>query len=91
MTTVYFFGANKPFGFLSNWAYSPFEYESVEFTDMEQYIMYCKADLFGDDEMCEKILKSPNPKTSKALGRKVRGYDDKRWNEELHDIIYWAF
>ena len=40
---------------------------------MEQYMMAGKAELFGDQEIREQILKCSDPKQIKALGRKVRG------------------
>ena len=41
---------------------------------MEQYMMAGKAELFGDSEIREQILKCSDPKQIKALGRKVRGF-----------------
>lgn len=46
-----------------------------------------KARLFGDLEILEQILKAPEPKTAKALGRKVRGFDDQLWKANARRIV----
>lgn len=54
---------------------------------MEQYMMAGKAELFGDQEIRERILKCNNPKEIKALGRKVRGFDQKVWDRFKYAIV----
>ena len=62
--------------------------KELEFFNSEQYFMWMKAITFGDDEIAEEILKKgKNPKTAKALGRKVKNYDDKVWNEKRFDVM----
>ena len=46
-----------------------------------------KARLFGDEEYLEEILVAPSPGAAKALGRKVRGFDDARWVEVRSQIV----
>lgn len=58
------------------------------FYNSEQYFMWMKAVTFGDETMAEQILKfGANPKTAKALGRKVANYDDKVWNEKRYQVM----
>lgn len=62
--------------------------KELEFFNSEQYFMWMKAITFGDEEIAEQILeKGKNPKTAKALGRKVKNYDDKVWNEKRFDVM----
>jgi hypothetical protein len=50
--------------------------------------MYIKAITSGDTEIAEEILaKGKNPKVAKALGRKVKNYDDKVWNERRFEVM----
>lgn len=92
MSTIYFYRETGPYGFLSNWAHSPFKitYSNKDirsFHNMEQYIMYMKALLFHDFEMASHIYETSNPKTVKALGRKVRNFKEEIWNLHLNVII----
>lgn len=51
----------------------------VQFSSMEQFLMFCKAMLFGDIEIAQKILAEENPQAQKLLGRMVKNYDDAEW------------
>ena len=53
----------------------------------EQYMMAGKAELFGDQEIREQILKCNDPKQIKALGRKVRNFDQKVWDKFKYAIV----
>lgn len=79
-------------GWPSNWHPSIFtaEYEGKEheFHNAEQYFMFVKAKTFGDDEIAERIIKDgKDPKVAKALGREVKNYDDKVWNEKRYQVM----
>lgn len=50
-------------------------------------MMYHKGILFGDTETAEEIMVADTPKKQKALGRKVKGFDDKTWNEHRERIV----
>ncbi|MDQ7134598.1 NADAR family protein [Staphylococcus aureus] len=65
----------------SNFFKCQFELKGLKFDSSEKAFMYSKAMLFGDKEIAEQILKSKSPKECKRLGRKVRGFDEKLWNE----------
>ena len=49
--------------------------------------MAAKAELFGDSEIQEQILKCSDPKQIKALGRKVRRFDQKVWDKFKYAIV----
>jgi ribA/ribD-fused uncharacterized protein len=51
-------------------------------------MMAKKAFLFGDDEILEKIMEESDPKRIKALGRKVKNFDEKIWNLWSSEIVY---
>lgn len=54
---------------------------------MEQYMMAEKAGLFEDQEIREQILKCDDQKQIKALGRKVKGFDQKVWDNFKYSIV----
>ena len=50
-------------------------------------MMHKKALMFNDLESAEKILNSKNPKEMKALGRKVKNFDNSVWDKKKFDVI----
>ncbi len=72
---------------LSQWWMSSFTVMGQEYCCMEQYMMAQKALLFHDREIYEEILKNTNQKQIKALGRKVRNFDEGLWNEVKYSIV----
>lgn len=73
---------------LSNYQRTYFEYKDHEFTSTEQAFMYMKAMFFQDYESAINILDSKTPNDARLLGRKVKGYDDKKWSEVRYKIFY---
>jgi len=72
------------------WQYSEFTAalaEPVDFTCTEQYMMASKAQIFGDKEIEKEILETRDPKQMKSLGRKVRNFDPKVWDEIKYSIV----
>ena len=57
--------------------------------------MYHKAILFNDQETADRIALEPDPSNQKALGRQVKGFDDKKWNAKREKIVeegnWWKF
>ena len=58
-----------------------------EFCCNEQYMMYHKAILFNDEESARKIMDLRNPYGMKVLGRGVKGFIKKKWNENCMRIV----
>ncbi len=94
---IFFFREHEqPHGFLSQWYNSPFtasppstsmsEY-SMAFLTTEQYMMYHKAIAFKDQEIADAIMLEPRPHEQKALGRKVKGFDNNIWNEKREQVV----
>lgn len=71
----------------SQWWMAEFWAEPDTYCCMEQYMMAQKAEVFGDKEVREKIMKCSNPKEIKALGRKVRNFDETIWNQVKYSIV----
>ncbi|WP_141589146.1 NADAR family protein [Myxococcus sp. AB056] len=82
---TFFWQAHSPF---SQWHPSDFAVDGVRYVCAEQYMMAGKARLFGDKEALASILSSKSPKTHKALGRKVRDFDNARWEKARERIVY---
>ena len=76
---VFFHNPNEKNGYLSNWYMSKFVYNSVEFSSMEQYMMYSKALLFNDVEIAKLIMHTHDVARIKELGRAVRGFNNDVW------------
>ena len=52
--------------------------------------MYCKAMFFGDYDTVREILEAKTPKEAKALGRKVKDFNDDAWAQVREDMMYTA-
>lgn len=78
-------------GIYSNWYKSPFKIDiagvNIEFNCVEQYMMYSKAILFKDFEIAAEIMNCSNPRDQKALGKEVRNFDIKVWEEKRIYIV----
>jgi len=94
----------EPYGFLSQWYPSPFtapasngsqNTSEMTFLTTEQYMMYHKATLFNDNGIADKIMLEPDPQKQKALGRKVKGFENKKWKGKRDKIVedgnWWKF
>lgn len=76
--------------YMSNWHPSTFVLHGITFDCAEQYMMYSKAMLFGDTYIAQKVLQTTSPREQKALGRKVRNYDNAVWEAERFEVLYEA-
>jgi ribA/ribD-fused uncharacterized protein len=74
-------------GAFSQWHKSNFTIDNVTYNCAEQYMMAEKAKLFKDDDIYKQILAASNPGTQKALGRKVKNFDNKIWTQHRYDIV----
>ena len=61
-----------------------------DFVSSEQYFMWQKAMFFGDDETAKMILEARTPQGAKSLGRKVRFFDEKKWETVRETAMYNA-
>lgn len=80
---VFFWG-----GLFSQWAKIPMEIKGVTYNTCEQYMMAEKARLFGDKAAEAAIMAAKTPREQKALGRKVKGFDQAVWEAACQEIVY---
>jgi ribA/ribD-fused uncharacterized protein len=71
---------------LSQWWPANFSVEDQVYRSAEHYMMAEKAKLFGDDGTLATIISSGTPAEAKALGRQVRGFDERVWREHRFQI-----
>jgi len=71
----------------SQWWTLPFIVDKVKYNTAEHWMMAQKALLFNDKEIFDKIIAAKSPAEAKKLGRQVRNFDDKIWNEKRFDIV----
>ena len=79
--------ANLSASCLSQWYSSIFWEDETKYICAEQYMMAKKAECFGDKEALEQILSTKDPAQMKALGRQVRGFDAKVWDEIKFGVV----
>ena len=71
----------------SQWYPTAFEVAGVRYATAEHYMMSEKARLFGDETARARILSAASPGVAKKLGRTVRDFDERRWNESRFEIV----
>ena len=59
----------------------------LSFRCSEQFMMYQKAILFGDQESAVAIMKADHPREHQSIGRTVKGYDQDIWNKHKYEIV----
>lgn len=74
----------------SQWWPQEFREDGTTYPTAESYMMAKKAELFGDQKIVDEILKTTNPKEAKALGRKVKNFDEATWNQNKYSIVLRA-
>ena len=85
---VYFHRPEEPNGYLSNWYSSPFDLDGEHYTSAEQYIMYQKCKLFGDEAAAAAVLATDDVATQQAIGRKAKGYIGAVWSGARQIIAF---
>jgi len=71
---------------LSQWYEAPFMVDNKVFKTAEHYMMWRKARMF-DEEAAYDVLVAPTPREAKAIGRKVRNFDDSAWDAVKFDVV----
>lgn len=72
----------------SQWYKRTFEVDGMEFNCNEQYMMWRKAKMFGDEDTAEEIMMCEDPWDQKALGRAVKNFNKFKWDSVSQDIVY---
>jgi len=84
-THVYFYGAQECY---SQWYKAGFTYKGLYFKTAEFWMMYCKAMLFKDTDIAEKILNANHSYEAKALGKRVRNFVKEVWERHCKRYVY---
>lgn len=84
---TFFHSPTEKNGYLSNWYRCNFRIDGTDYTSMEQFMMYKKALLFGDNETAQKILCTNDVAKIKALGREVRNFNSSIWDKNKEIIV----
>ena len=74
----------------SQWFEAGFSVEGQHYPTAEHFMMAEKAALFGDQDIRAQVFDAPTPNAAKALGRKMRGFDEKVWLQHRYDIVVRA-
>jgi len=72
---------------LSQWYPAPMEIDGLRFPTAEHYMMWCKAELFGDDIIARRVLGDESPAVAKQLGRGVRNFSAEVWTQHRLDVV----
>lgn len=88
MNIICFHNPNEENGYLSNWYPSNFTLNDVNFSSLEQFMMYRKAICFNDEAVAAQILSTNDVAEIKSLGRQVSGYDENMWNGIRQIVVY---
>lgn len=59
----------------------------VDFATVEHYMMYEKATLFSDIDAAHEIYQTWSPQSAKAIGRRVKGFDNRVWESWREQIV----
>ncbi len=88
MQIICFHNPYEENGYLSNWYPVQFSVNGIDFSSMEQFMMYRKAQCFQDKNIAYKILQTEDVAQIKKLGRDVKGYDENFWNGVRQIVVY---
>jgi ribA/ribD-fused uncharacterized protein len=72
---------------LSQWFAASFTVDGTTYATAEHWMMAQKALLFSDDDIFKQIINSTDPKDVKALGRKIKGFDNDIWDKNKYEIV----
>jgi ribA/ribD-fused uncharacterized protein len=72
---------------LSNLYQCNIRVEGKNYNSTEQYIQYCKAVLFNDQMSAQKIMQETETFKIMQLGKKIRQFNKKTWQDRVHNIM----
>jgi len=79
-------------GPFSNWRRARFVEDGIVYEHSEQYYMAHKARFSADGESYEAIMRTPDPKIVKRLGRneRIRGFEKEAWDRVKREVMFRA-
>ncbi|KAH0266591.1 DUF1768-domain-containing protein, partial [Aureobasidium melanogenum] len=87
---IFFFKDDEqPYGFLCQWYRCRFTdpTSGLEFSCAEQYMMWNKAHLAGDEASAKAIMATTSPRKQKQLGRDVQNFDVEAWEKIKLEVV----
>jgi ribA/ribD-fused uncharacterized protein len=69
---------------------TPFKVDGVFYNCTEQFIQNSKALLFKDEETAYKIMRAKTALEQCQLGKKVKGYNEKKWMQTAESVLLKA-
>jgi ribA/ribD-fused uncharacterized protein len=89
-TPIFFFKDDEePYGFLCQWYRCHFTdpISGISFSSAEQWMMWNKAQLAGDQASAKTIMATTSPRKQKQLGRDVEGFDVEAWDKIKLSVV----
>jgi ribA/ribD-fused uncharacterized protein len=84
-----FYHEQKVYGCFSNFYRCSFTVDGKDFNCSEHYFMYQKALLFDPNgEEIKMMTVDKSPSRLKKLGRSVKNFDEKKWNDVCEEVMY---
>lgn len=75
-------------GCFCNWYPAEFDYAGRHYLHSEQFMMYQKVMMFGQTELGEEIMRTPDPEQCKILGREFfDGFDAALWKRTRFVVV----
>lgn len=74
----------------SQWYEASFTVDGEVYRTAEHFMMAAKAELFNDVAIRAQVLEASTPEAAKALGRRVRNFDEAVWNKNRYSIVVSA-
>lgn len=87
VSAIFFHKPDEPYGWLSNWYLCDFELDGMKFSSAEQYIMYQKCVLFGDNASAKKVMSTDDPAQQQAIARSASGFIPKVWEGIRQTVV----
>ncbi|KAI4739912.1 DUF1768-domain-containing protein [Aureobasidium sp. EXF-12298] len=89
-TPIFFFKDDEePYGFLCQWYRCHFTdpISGLSFSSAEQWMMWNKAQLAGDEASAKTIMATASPRKQKQLGRDVENFDAEAWDRVKLTVV----
>ena len=85
---IFFDSPSDEYGCLCNDDQVDFRVGTTGFKSMTQYLMYCKARLFGDKKTALDIMYNYDPYIISNLGKRVTGFEEAVWKGRRGILLY---
>ena len=85
---IYFHKPEEPHGYLSNWYPAAFDLDGIHYSSTEQYTMYQKCMLFGDEVSAAAVMATDDPAKQQKIGQGASGYVHLVWTGARQMIAF---